>query len=76
MKLHSAMLALSAGLSVLTVGAQPVDLGPDATSYRRFLLYPHLQKGFEAMARADRVRSLAEFEQARALAPNNPVVAT
>lgn len=76
MKLHSAMLALSAGLSVLAAGAQPVDLGPDATGYRRFLLYPHLQKGFEAMAREDRVRSLAEFEQARALAPDNPVVAT
>ncbi|MCJ7799860.1 MAG: bacteriophage N4 adsorption protein A, partial [Polaromonas sp.] len=76
MKLHSAMLALSAGLSALTVGAQPVDLGPDATGYRRFLLYPHLQKGFEAMARADRVRSLAEFEQAWVLAPDNPVVAT
>lgn len=77
MKLHSAMLALSAGFSVVVaVGAQPLDLGPDATGYRRFLLYPHLQKGFEAMAREDRARALAEFEQARALAPNNPVVAT
>lgn len=75
MKLNSTMLALSLGLSAFTVSAQTVDLGPDVTGYRRFLLYPHLQKGFEAMAGGDRGRALAEFEQARALAPNNPVVA-
>ena len=75
MKLKLTMLALSLGLSAFTAAAQMVDLGPDARSYRRFLLYPHLEKGFDAMAHGDRIRALAEFEQARALAPNNPMVA-
>lgn len=75
MKFNLTMLALSLGLSAFTAGAQTLDLGPDATGYRRFLLYPHLEKGFDAMARGDRGVAVAEFEQARALAPNNPVVA-
>ena len=75
MKLNSTMLALSLGLWVVTASAQTMDLGPDATSYRRFLIYPHLEKGFDALAREDRGRALAEFEQARALAPDNPAVA-
>ena len=75
MKLKLTVLALSLGLSAFTAAAQMVDLGPDAKSYRRFLLYPHLEKGFDAMAQGNRVRALAEFEQARTLAPNNPMVA-
>ena len=75
MKLKLTVLALSLGLSAFTAAAQMVDLGPDAKSYRRFLLYPHLEKGFDAMAQGNRVRALAEFEQARTLAPNNPVIA-
>lgn len=75
MKLNSTMLALSLGLCAVTASAQTIDLGPDATGYRRFLLYPHLEKGFDALNRGERVRALAEFEQALTLAPNNPVVA-
>ena len=75
MKLNSTMLALSLGLWAITASAQTMDLGPDATSYRRFLIYPHLEKGFDAQARGERGRALAEFEQARALAPDNPAVA-
>ena len=75
MKLNLTMLALSLSLSVGAVGAQTLDLGPDATGYRRFLLYPHLERGFDAMARGERSIALAEFGQAHALAPDNPVVA-
>lgn len=75
MKLNSTMLALSLGLWVVAASAQTMDLGPDATSYRRFLIYPHLEKGFDALARGERGRALAEFERARSLAPDNPAVA-
>ena len=75
MKVNSTMLAVSLGLSVLGVHAQTLDLGPDASGYQRFLLYPHLEKGFNAMARGERGIALSEFEQAHTLAPDNPVIA-
>ena len=74
-KFKLTLLALSLGLPALTASAQTLDLGPDETGYRRFLLYPHLDKAFEAMSRGNRSVALAEFEWARALAPDNPVVA-
>ena len=55
--------------------AQQFDLGNDIDSYRRFLIYPHLQKGWESMQRGERDSALAEFERARDLAPANAVVA-
>jgi bacteriophage N4 adsorption protein A len=74
MKLFSTLLALV--LAVPTVAsAQAIDLGGDVTGYTRFLVYPHLQKGLEAMRRGDHVRALAELEQARRLAPVNGPVA-
>ena len=75
MTLKLTVLALSLGLSVVAANAQTMDLGPDSTGYQRFLLYPHLERGFDAMSRDDRSIALSEFEQAHALAPNNPVVA-
>lgn len=75
MKHPSKMLVLSLGLWAFSAGAQTVDMGPDTPGYRRFMLYPHLEKGLKAMAQGDRSRALAEFEQARQLAPNNPIVA-
>ncbi|WP_421241815.1 NfrA family protein [Aeromonas enteropelogenes] len=51
------------------------ELGPGVSSYQRFVLYPHLQKGFSAMERGHRDRAIAEFEQARKLQPENPVIA-
>ena len=50
------------------------DLGPDVSNYQRFVLYPHLQKGFSALERGHRDRAIAEFEQARRLQPRNPVI--
>lgn len=55
--------------------AQQFDLGNDVDSYRRFLIYPHLQKGWESMQRGERDSALAEFERARDLAPANAAVA-
>jgi Flp pilus assembly protein TadD len=76
MKLNPIMLALSLTLTALPSEAQTIELGSDASGYRRFLLYPHLQKGFEAMGQGNRNRALTEFEQARVIAPNNALVAT
>lgn len=76
MKLNPIMLALSVAITCLAVNAQTPELGSDIYKYKRFLLYPHLQKGFEAMKQGNRNRALTEFEQAYSLAPNNAVVAT
>jgi adsorption protein A len=75
MKHNSTMLALSLGLWACAAGAQTLATEADTSGYRRFLLYPHLEKGFKAMALGDRRRALAEFEQAWHLAPNSPMVA-
>jgi bacteriophage N4 adsorption protein A len=76
MKLNPIMLALSLAMTSLTANAQTTDLGSDSNGYKRFLIYPHLQKGFDAMKRGNRNRTLTEFEQASAISPNNAVVAT
>lgn len=75
MKLNPIMLALSLALASLAADAQTIELGSDGNGYKRFLLYPHLQKGFEAMKQGNQNRTLIEFEQARDIAPNNAVVA-
>lgn len=75
MKLHRTVLAMSLALATLGAQAQPADLGYDASEFKRFLLYPHLQKGFEAMEKGNRARALSEFEQARSIAPNSPAIA-
>jgi adsorption protein A len=55
--------------------AQSGDLGAELTGYTRFLVYPHLQKGLESMARGERDRALHELERARSLAPGSVSVA-
>src|SRR5436309_760491 len=55
--------------------AQQIDLGSEISGYVRFLVYPHLQQGWESIRRGERDRALAEFEQARRLAPENAAVA-
>ena len=47
----------------------------EISGYVRFLVYPHLQQGWESIRRGERDRALAEFEQARRLAPENAAVA-
>jgi bacteriophage N4 adsorption protein A len=76
MKLNPIMIALSIAMTSLAVSAQTTELASDGNGYKRFLLYPHLQKGFDAMKQGNRNRALTEFEQASLIAPNNVVVAT
>lgn len=72
-----AIVMLSGVLFTQVTLATQVDykLGPEVSDYQRFVLYPHLQKGFTAMQRGHRDRAIAEFEQARTLQPENPVIA-
>ena len=51
------------------------DLGSAVTSHQRFLLYPHLQKGWDSMHRGDRDGAFRELEHAHRLAPDNAAVA-
>jgi adsorption protein A len=74
MKVVSLLLALALG-APFAVSAQQFDLGDDIDGHRRFLIYPHLQKGWESMQRGDRDRALAELERARSLAPESAAVA-
>ena len=55
--------------------AQTIDLGPDVSGYTRFVVYPHLQKGWESVQRGDRDRAFQELERARSLAPDSAAVA-
>ena len=73
MKMFSTLLALL--LAVPMVASAQRSTSDDISGYTRFLVYPHLQKGRESMQRGDGVRALAEFEQARRLAPGNAAVA-
>ena len=68
--LFAAVLACPAAAA-----AQTIDLGPEVSGYTRFLVYPHLQKGWESMQRGDRDRAYSELERARRLAPDNAAVA-
>jgi adsorption protein A len=46
----------------------------DVTGYHRFLVYPHLEKGWDAMTRGDSQRAIAEFERAHTLAPESATI--
>ena len=74
MKRARSIAALTLLLAAAAVHAQSVDLGPDVSSYTRFLVYPHLQKGFEAIQSGDRARAYQEFGQALKLAPQSSVI--
>lgn len=71
------LLAASTAASAQSLArpAQPEELAKELSGYRRSLVYPHLQKGWESVQRGDRTRAVTELEQARALAPDSTVVA-
>ena len=75
MKRLSPTLALTLLLVAGPVLGQPIDLGPGVSGYTRFLVYPHLQKGFDALRDADQARAYDEFRQALRLAPDSAVIA-
>ena len=71
MKRLPPILLVTLLMTALPAQAQSVDLGPNISGYTRFLVYPHLQKGFEAVRDGDRERAYREFEQAMKLAPDS-----
>jgi len=74
MKLFSTALVLALALPA-TGSTQTIDAANDLTGYTRFVIYPHLQQGWDSIQRGDRNGALAEFERARSLAPDNATVA-
>jgi adsorption protein A len=74
--MRAATTLLVAALAAPAIAsAQAIDLGPDVSGYTRFVVYPHLQKGWESVRRGDRDRAYQELERARSLAPDNATVA-
>ena len=69
------ILALAVMLASTGAPAQTLDLGPDISPLKRFQVYPHIDKAFEAMARGDGTRAIAELEHAHRLAPENTAIA-
>jgi bacteriophage N4 adsorption protein A len=55
--------------------AQTPDLAGDLTGYRRFVVYPHLKKGWESLQKGERERAITELERAHTLAPESATVA-
>ncbi|BCL75561.1 phage receptor [Jeongeupia sp. HS-3] len=74
MKILPALLALALAAPALSAVETSFDLGDEVSSYKRFIIYPHLQKGFAALQRGDGKRAIAEFEAARKLAPDNATI--
>ena len=75
MKFVPRLLVLAAALASMGSMAQTLDLGPDISPLKRFQVYPHVDKAFEAMARGDGPRAIAELEHAHRLAPENAAIA-
>ena len=63
------LVAVAHGQSVT---ADPWDEG--LTAYQRFLIYPHMEKGFRSSQQDKSQDALDAFRQAHALAPGQPVI--
>lgn len=59
----------------LSAQTPTIDLGSEVSTLTRYRVYPHLQRGLEAVESGNEKIALAELEQARRLAPDNPAVA-
>ncbi len=77
LKLLPALLALALATPALAAPETPqhIDLGSDVSGYRRFIIYPHLQKAFSLQQRGDFNGAITEFAAARRLAPDNATLA-
>ena len=51
------------------------DLGAGISSYQKFLIYPHIEKGMSALELGDNSRAIQEFLWARKRAPKSPATA-
>ncbi|WP_395027490.1 hypothetical protein [Comamonas odontotermitis] len=69
------LCALALACAAAASAAHTLDLGPGVSERRRFQIYPHLDKAFEALQRGDGRRAIAELERAQRLAPGNAAIA-
>lgn len=67
----SSLLAISLASPALAATPNDFDLGKEVSAYRRFIIYPHLEKGLSAMRHGNHERAIASFLHARKLAPTN-----
>ncbi|UTH74154.1 tetratricopeptide repeat protein [Chromobacterium sp. IIBBL 290-4] len=61
--------------SLLASADRAADLQSEVGAYRRFLIYPHLNKAFELQGQGQWQAATREFERARKLGPNSPSTA-
>ena len=52
-----------------------IDFGPGVTSYQKFLIYPHIDKGLSFLESGNMSKAIDEFLWARKKAPKSPVTA-
>ena len=69
--LACSLLAISLAGPTLAATPNDFDLGKEVSPYRRFIIYPHLEKGLSAMRLGDYQRAIGSFLHARKLAPKN-----
>ncbi|CAN5637010.1 bacteriophage adsorption protein NfrA [soil metagenome] len=72
------MLAIAMGTcasGILHAQELPLELGDEVSDYRKFMAYPHLQRGLDAMQRGDGPAAIAAFERARTHAPRSVATA-
>ncbi|WP_283151173.1 NfrA family protein [Silvimonas soli] len=70
-----ALLALALAAPALSATDSRLDLGDEVSGYRRFIIYPHLQKAFALQQRGENQQAISEFLAAQKLVPKNATVA-
>ncbi len=70
-KMLALSLCLAVAFNAAAAASDVVELDKDVSAYTRFLIYPHLDSGFVAMAKGDGKTAIAKFSRARELAPRN-----
>ena len=63
-----ALFVVASAWPLHAAGQEPAA---DSSRYRQFMVYPHRQAGYAAMRAGNERVAVAEFERARALAPQN-----
>lgn len=75
--LSQLLLMLGLAFSLAIAYAQPSNEPPWAdglSKQQRFLVFPHIDRGFRALAEKDVARAVKEFSRADSVAPNQPVI--
>ena len=69
MKLFIKILLVLLAINGYAQSAPKPDLGAGISSYQKFLIYPHIEKGMSALEVGDNSRAIQEFLWARKRAP-------